>query len=117
MKGAIPLVLKSVSVRLSKKGYKMTDSIEYSPQGTSQNKQRLQEFLEQKDISLDRVKVSYWPNFPRYHGGKTDNNPKSVSFDDLLDDIQQCTVLVDDEIRWEVEIGSTKLTPNPPNTN
>ena len=96
----------------------MTYSMEYPPQGTSQNKKRLGEFLEQKDISLDRVKVSYMPNFPQYHGGETDNdNPKTVSFDDLPNDIQECKVLIDSEIKWEVEIGSTELTAEPPTKN
>ncbi len=95
----------------------MTDSMEYPPQGTSQNKQRLQEFLEQKDVSLDTVTVSYMPKFQELHGEIDYDNPKTVSFDDLPNDIQQCTVLVDGEIQWEVEIGSTELTANPPNTN
>ncbi len=88
----------------------MTDSMEYPPQGTSQNKQRLQEFLEQKDVSLDTVKVSYMPNFPEHHGEIDYDNPKTVSLDDLPDDIQKCTVLVDGKVRWEVDIGSTELT-------
>jgi len=94
----------------------MTYSMEYPPQGTSQNKKRLGEFLEQKDISLDRVKVSYMPNFSDYHGKIDYDNPKTVSFDDLPNDIQQCTVLVDGEIRWEVEIGSSKLTATGPSS-
>ena len=93
----------------------MTYSMEYPPQGTSQNKQRLREFLDQKDISLDTVKVQYMPHFPQHHG-EIDYGPKIVSFDDLPNDIQQCTVLVDGEVRLEVAIGSTELTAQPPKT-
>ena len=92
----------------------MTYSMEYAPQGVSQNKKRLQEFLEEKDVPLDTVKVSYMPNFSDYHGKIDYDNPKTVSFDDLPNDIQQCTLLVDGEIRWEVEIGSTELTYHMP---
>ena len=66
----------------------MTYSIEYPPQGTAQNKQRLREFLEQKNVSLDTVKVSYMPHFPEFHGKIDYDNPKTVSFDDLPNDIQ-----------------------------
>jgi len=88
----------------------MTYSMEYSPQGVSQNKKRLQEFLEDKGVSLDTVTVTYMPNFSQYHGDIDHENPKTVSLDYLPEDIQQCTVLVDGEIRWEIEIGSSKLT-------
>ncbi len=41
----------------------------------------------------------------------------TVSFDYLPSDIKKCTVLVDGKILWKVEIGSTKLTADPLNTN
>ena len=88
----------------------MTYSMEYPPQGDSQNKKRLQEFLEQQDVSLDTVTVSYMPKFPHYAGKIDYNNPKTVSFDYLPSDIKQCTLLVEGKIKWEVEIGSSKLT-------
>jgi hypothetical protein len=88
----------------------MTYSMEYEPQGVSQNKKRLQDFLEQKGVSLDTVTVSFMPKFPHYDGKIDYDNPKTVSLDYLPDDVQQCTVLVDGEIRWEVAIGSTELT-------
>jgi len=47
-----------------------------------------------------------YPEALSQYGGKIDyDNPKTVSLDDLPDDIQKCTVLVDGEMRWEVEIG------------
>lgn len=85
-------------------------SMEYEPQGVSQNKKRLQEFLEQENVPLDTVTVPYMPKFPHYDGKIDYENPKTVSLDYLPDDIQKCTVLVDGEIRWEVEVGSSKLT-------
>ncbi len=85
-------------------------SMEYEPQGVSQNKKRLQEFLEQENVPLDTVTVTYMPKFPHYDGKIDYENPKTVSLDYLPDDIQKCTVLVDGEIRWEVEVGSSKLT-------
>ena len=91
----------------------MTYSMKYPPQGTSQNKQRLREFLEQKEISLDAVKVQYMPHFPQHHG-ELDYGPKIVSFDDLPNDIRRCTVLVDGELTWGVEIGTSELTAHPP---
>ncbi len=93
----------------------MTYSMKYSPQGTSQNKKRLREFLEQKDVSLDTVTVSYMQKFPQYHGN-IEYGPEIVPFEDLPADIQECTVLVDGEIRWEVEIGSSKLTATGPSS-
>jgi len=92
----------------------MTDSMEYPAQGVSQNKKRLQEFLEREDVSLDTVKVSYRAKFSEYHDDIDYENPKTVSFDYLPADIQKCTVLVDGEMKWEVEIGSRKLTPTLP---
>ena len=84
--------------------------MKYPSQGASQNKKRLQDFLEKKSVSLDAVTVRFMPKFPQY-GGKIDyDNPKTVSLDDLPDDIQHCTVLVDGKVRWEVEIGSSELT-------
>ena len=94
----------------------MTDSMEYPAQGVSQNKKRLQEFLERENVSLDAIKVQYMPHFPQHHG-ELDYGPKIVSFNDLPSDIKECKVLVDGVIQWEVEIGLTKLTANPPNTN
>ena len=88
----------------------MTYSMEYEPQGVSQNKKRLQEFLEEKDVSLETVTVTYMPKFSQPHGDIDYENPKTVSLDYLPDDIQKCTVLVDGEIKWEVDIGSTELT-------
>ena len=89
----------------------MAESMKYPPQGTSKNKQRLQEFLEKKKgIALDTVTVTYMPNFSQHHGDIDYNNPKTVSLDDLPDDIQECTVLVEGQIRWEVKIGSSELT-------
>ena len=92
----------------------MTDSMEYPPQGVSQNKKRLQEFLERENVSLDTVTVSYMPKASRYYGKIDYDTPKTVSFDDLPNDIQECKVLIDSEIKWEVEIGSTELTAEPP---
>jgi len=93
----------------------MTYSMEYSPQSTSQNKQRLQDFLEQQELSLETITVSYMPKFPQYHG-KIEYGPEIVPFEDLPAEIQECTVLVDGEIRWEVEIGSSKLTATGPSS-
>ena len=87
----------------------MTLSKTYPPQGTSQNKQRLQEFLEEQNIPLESVTVEYMPHFRQLLGEVDYNNPKSVSFEELPDDIERCVVLVDGE-RWNVEIGSTELT-------
>ncbi len=94
----------------------MTNSMKYPPQGTSQNKHRLREFLERENVSLDAIKVQYMPHFPQHHG-ELDYGPKIVSFNDLPSDIKECKVLVDGVIQWEVEIGSTELTANPLNTN
>ena len=69
----------------------MTYSMEYEPQGVSQNKKRLQEFLEEKGVPLDTVTVTYMPKFSQHQGKIDYENPKTVSLDYLPDDIQKCT--------------------------
>ncbi len=61
----------------------MTLSKTYPPQGTSQNKERLQEVLEEQNIPLESVTVEYMPRFQQLLGAIDYNTPKSVSFEEL----------------------------------